>query len=280
MIFVAKTASDLTMHLGRLLASVIVLWASASAAQESPPQGGPPSRPAPEAEARQTYDRGRTQYDLGEYPAAISLFSRAYELSSAPALLFDIAQAYRLSGDCAKALEEYRHFVRLDPESQRRADADAYIASLGVECGARPPVPVGASEPVRVALDSAGATPRITEAARSDDHRSRSVTATRLGWTLLGAGLALGAGAGGLALWNDGRYSTWAKEDHALATAPADPAQRTSWVAHQNANDNLLSSIHGVDRATVVMAGTSMACIAAAAVIALVKLERAPEVAP
>jgi tetratricopeptide (TPR) repeat protein len=269
------------MNLSRPFACVILLYASSSAAEETPPaREAAPSRPDAGAEARQDYERGQTHYDLGDYPAAIALFRTAYELSSAPALLFNIAQAYRLSGDCAKALAEYRHFVRLDPQSSRRADADAYIVSLGAECGAKQPVPVAAPATAAPVLESGVAAPRPPQGDRSDVQGSKMAVSTKLGWALLGSGLALGIGAGSLTLWNDGRYGTWTREDRALSSPPpADPAQRATWVARQNANDNLLSSVHGVDRAAVVMAGTSAACIIAAAVIALVKHERPPEIA-
>ena len=265
------------MNLSRLVACAIVFY-SFSAAAEEPTPG--PHAPESEVDARQAYQKGQTHYDLGEYPEAIALFREAYELSSVPAFLFDIAQAYRLSGDCAKALGVYRHFIRLDPQSSRRSDADAYIETLGAECGTKrlPPAEPPVSVPPAAILG--GAAPQAPQPEPPDAHRPKTAVMPKLGWALVGTAAILGIGAGSLYLWNGDRYATWAKEDRALAMSGAvDPAQRASLVDRQNANDNLLSSIHGFDRATVVLAGTSAACVVAAAVIALVKLERPPDVA-
>jgi tetratricopeptide (TPR) repeat protein len=269
------------MNLNKLLACMIILHASTSAAREgSSASGASASGLDGETDARKAYEKGQNHYELGEYSAAVTLFRRAYELSSAPGLLFNIAQAYRLSGDCAKALDEYRHFVRLDPQSSRRDDADAYIAQLGAECGPKRPAPVAPQPAAPPIADVRAPNPRSPPYAPSSVPPPKMAISTKIGWTLLGTGLALGLGAGSLYLWNDGRYATWTKEDRALAMPPpTDGTQRTAWLERQNANDNLLSSIHGVDRASAILAGTSAACVVAATAIALVKRERPPEVA-
>src|SRR6476661_6658016 len=75
-----------------------------------------------EAEAKQLYKDAVTQYDLGEYDRAIEKFKAAYELSPAPRLLFDIAQAYRLKGsNCRNAVQFYRTYLRIAPDADNRA---------------------------------------------------------------------------------------------------------------------------------------------------------------
>ena len=62
----------------------------------------------PSPEARALYDKAIAHYDLAEYEAAIGEFKQAYELSHEAALLFNIAQAYRLKKDWAQALHFYK----------------------------------------------------------------------------------------------------------------------------------------------------------------------------
>src|SRR5688572_2308317 len=103
-------------------ASIVAIGSAAPPvrAQESARAGSATKGPASGAdkEGRSLFAQGQIHYSLGEYPQAVAHFRRAYELTAAPGLLFNIAQAHRLAGDCKLALEVYRHFVRLAPESQ------------------------------------------------------------------------------------------------------------------------------------------------------------------
>src|SRR4051812_27640544 len=102
----------------------------------------PAAGPAPAADAarrarvERLFEQGQAHYDLAEYEDAIARFREAYELSSAPLLLFNIAQAYRLKGECARALPAYRNFVRVAPDSTHRATAEEHVKKLQAECGA------------------------------------------------------------------------------------------------------------------------------------------------
>lgn len=66
----------------------------------------------PSAEAKKLYLEGKAHYDVAEYADAIAKWKQAYVVSKAPMLLFNIAQAYRLSGDCAQALRSYATYER------------------------------------------------------------------------------------------------------------------------------------------------------------------------
>lgn len=89
---------------------------------------------APSAET--LYDQGQVAYDRASYVMAIEKWTQSYELSGAPGLLFNIAQAQRLNGDCAHALSSYRRFVKIDPTSEQRALADDFIVELEPRCDA------------------------------------------------------------------------------------------------------------------------------------------------
>lgn len=91
--------------------------------------------PAARADARdeaaeQHYDRGMKAYDLGRFDEAIAEFEKAYELSSDPVLLFNLAQSQRRAGSAERALFFYRRFVKLAPTSPVRDKAEVRIAEL------------------------------------------------------------------------------------------------------------------------------------------------------
>ena len=54
--------------------------------------------------AEQLYDEGQQAFNRGDYPTAIARWRSSYEMSKLPLLVFNVAQAYRLAGDCAHAL--------------------------------------------------------------------------------------------------------------------------------------------------------------------------------
>jgi hypothetical protein len=107
----------------------------------------------PADDAAQIYELGQHAYDAKDYTEAINEWTSSYALSGAGGLLFNIAQAYRLRdqrGDCARALESYRLFIKLVPTSPQRRLAEGFIASLATCPDAEAPVPN--APPVRVAL--------------------------------------------------------------------------------------------------------------------------------
>jgi tetratricopeptide (TPR) repeat protein len=80
--------------------------------------------------AEEHYEKGQTHYDLGEFDDAIAEFKAAYELSRAPALLFNIAQAYRLAKNYEQAVFFYRSYLRADPDGEARASVEQWILEL------------------------------------------------------------------------------------------------------------------------------------------------------
>ena len=55
---------------------------------------------------------GTVALNLGKYDEAVEHFSRAYSIVQDPALLFSLAQAYRIGGKADKALAAYSAFLR------------------------------------------------------------------------------------------------------------------------------------------------------------------------
>lgn len=87
----------------------------------------PPQIPA---KARSLADRGRAAHDAGDYPTAIAAFTQAYVIAPSPALLFNLAQAYRLQGNCDDAALMYRRYLATGPGPEQRALAEAHLASV------------------------------------------------------------------------------------------------------------------------------------------------------
>ena len=165
-----------------LLAALLVATAHRAApAQESGTTG-----------AAELFRLGKEAYDRQEYARAAELFTRCHARSGDPSLLFNIAQAERLAGDCAAAAGHYRRFLAEVPQAKNRADAEAKLADMercaesqrsAAAAAAPPPV---APSPAVVALAPDRDSDRDREPARSP----------RTGlWIAGGGGVVLAASA-------------------------------------------------------------------------------------
>ena len=94
------------------------------------------AQPTPET----LYTEGQTAYERGDYGAAITKWQAAYDLSKENGLLFNLAQAKRLAGDCAGALTSYRNFVARDsdPTSDQHKLAGDFAQELASQCSEAP----------------------------------------------------------------------------------------------------------------------------------------------
>lgn len=88
------------------------------------------------AKARKLYREGQTQYDLGNFDEAIRLFKQAYSMSPFSSLLFNIAQAYRLKGDCQALFFYKRYLTVAGKKARNRASVEAHIKELTKTCRA------------------------------------------------------------------------------------------------------------------------------------------------
>jgi hypothetical protein len=77
-------------------------------------------------------------YEKGDYDGAIRAFTYGYALRPKPLFLFNIAQAYRKSGQDMNALAFYEKFQLAAPTSPYRAETQAYISYLRVRLGFEP----------------------------------------------------------------------------------------------------------------------------------------------
>lgn len=84
--------------------------------------------------ARELAEKGRKHHDAGDYAAAVAAFKEAYVLAPSPSLLFNIAQAYRLAGNCDESAWMYRRFLDTDPRGTQRQLAETHLGAVE-KCG-------------------------------------------------------------------------------------------------------------------------------------------------
>ncbi|MCB9565447.1 MAG: tetratricopeptide repeat protein [Kofleriaceae bacterium] len=93
------------------------------------------ARPAGSADDRARAETlaadAKVHFDLGEWAEAITGYEDAYRLYPSPGLLYNLGQAYRLAGDCARAVTTYKSYLRQAPDSSHRAVVEQHLAELG-----------------------------------------------------------------------------------------------------------------------------------------------------
>jgi len=103
--------------------------------------------------AKQLYDEGLRHFNVAEYPQAIESWKQAYLISKKPLLLFNIGQAYRLSGDCAQAMTFYDNYQNAEPSIKNQDELDHAIAACkAVEAKPVETKPVEPEKPVTPAI--------------------------------------------------------------------------------------------------------------------------------
>src|SRR6188508_1684296 len=97
----------------RLVFACAVLLTLATAPAQAQPTGD-------KKKALALYEKGNTQYNLGRWKEAITLFTQAYEEYNAPEFLFNIAQAHRQDENCSEALFFYRRYLANKPNATNK----------------------------------------------------------------------------------------------------------------------------------------------------------------
>jgi tetratricopeptide (TPR) repeat protein len=87
--------------------------------------------PLPTADQRKAakayVDAGLAAERQGDYEAAIQLYRKAHDLIPHPVLLFNMAQAHRLAGRRAEALDLYRSYLAAKPRGDLAAQAKGWV---------------------------------------------------------------------------------------------------------------------------------------------------------
>ena len=86
-----------------------------------------------EARARALAEEGTARFQQYDYAGAVAKFKEAFELNADPSFLFNIAQAYRLAGDCPNAADYYGRFLTEVPDPPNAEKIRGWHTSQ-VEC--------------------------------------------------------------------------------------------------------------------------------------------------
>jgi len=189
-------------------------------------------------EARDLYKKGMTHYELGEFDIAIDEFKRAYALTSAPGLLFNLAQVYRMKKDPEQAVYFYRTYLRLVPDAPNRADVEALLAENQALLDADRAKKRAEAEAAAAAAAQPGGAPSPSLTAPPPPPASpprRRPWRVEL-WSGVGAA-ALGVGAIAAAAALGARSASDAKQisdANAQGDVPWDAAQQALWRDGQN----------------------------------------------
>jgi tetratricopeptide (TPR) repeat protein len=90
--------------------------------------------------ARQHYQKATALFNLGEFTDAAGEYKEAYKVLPEPVFLYNIAQAYRLSGDLAKAAFFYNSYAHnaKDPATKHEAEVRAKKLEAQLASGKKP----------------------------------------------------------------------------------------------------------------------------------------------
>lgn len=153
--------------------------------------------------ARQHFQQGSKDFDLGLYDRAIAEYMAAYDAKPDPALLYNIGQAHKLAGHPEQAVRFYRTFLSRVPDAPNADEVRAKIAELQKaidqqqKAQSMPPdlvQPLGSVPPPSAPAEATPATAPLGPAAR-DGQRGRSETIAGIAVAAVGVA-ALGAGIG------------------------------------------------------------------------------------
>lgn len=81
-------------------------------------------------EAQAFFAKGETALNLGRYEEAADWYIKAYEAWPAPEFLYNIAQSYRLGGNCKESLHFYKRFKKLKEKDTEAPLSESKLAKI------------------------------------------------------------------------------------------------------------------------------------------------------
>ncbi len=142
---------------------------------------------------------GNKHFQLAEYDAAITDFKEAFRISDAPGYLYNIAQAYRLKGDCRSAATFYKNYLRRMPDAANAAKVRERVTEMDACAAKQPPdpVPTTPTEPPPVTTVT---TPPVTPPQTLPEQPAPQPDGNSRGWMTYTGIAGMGIGALGLGL--------------------------------------------------------------------------------
>jgi tetratricopeptide (TPR) repeat protein len=189
-----------------LLAALSAALAPRSAAAQGPasPSAGASASSADVERARQLHLEGLAHYEKRQYGRAINAYRKAYALVPAPGILFNLAQAYRLRGDCKRAYRAYKNFLEVvtdTPEANLAREHAQALRSCAKAPAEPEPAPAPAIAPAPVLApeltdETSAPPPPVVEPVVTIERSPRS----QAGQNKKIVGLGIGGAGGALAL--------------------------------------------------------------------------------
>jgi tetratricopeptide (TPR) repeat protein len=152
-----------------------------------------------ELAARQ-YEQAHARYVAGDVVGALAAMQEAYRLSRRPELLFNLGQLNRELARCGPAIEHYQRYLAELPAGPRADDAAHAIETLSPSCPDAPRARPAAVPTAERAPRPPAAPPPAPEEGAGPERRRHGSRSRIVGWSALGTGAAMGAGALALAL--------------------------------------------------------------------------------
>lgn len=155
-------------------------------------------------EVEQHLSAAAKHFEQREYAKAVAEFEAAYAIEPRPEVLYNLAQALRLGGDCRRAIASYEAFLASTPDAKlarlSRENIDLCKEILGD--------PVPTPSPALPTTPQAAPTPPAEPASHGDRVPIyRDITAIAL--TAVGVGI----GVTGTIVWLNGRDATRAANE-------------------------------------------------------------------
>ena len=172
--------------------------------------------PGDTREARQLAHRSIVEYNVGDFDRALADATKAYELDSRPAFLYNLGQCHRALHHWERAGFFFRGYLRENPAASNRAAVEALIAAMDASRrkeeaaaeraqGPAPATVLPLPAPLELPMRSASAVPAsqlevesrrsaVPEAAVSAGPPPRHVPAAA--WVTLGGGVAAALAGG------------------------------------------------------------------------------------
>lgn len=154
------------------------------------------------AEARRHFESGGARYKDGEFREAIDHFERAYEITHAPELLYNVGKCYEELEEGERAVENYEMYLRMKPDAEDSHEVRERIDRLsgdrdsGVEDEAGKEKGRGIPRGVRFQLDLGLSVPLGGEWERKALPLDLQFHFPLADWLYIGAGIVFGAFVG------------------------------------------------------------------------------------
>jgi len=179
----------------RLVLVVCAIAALGTAAAEADPTDATVAMSMPE-KAKFLADRGRQLQRDGKFAEALEAYKAAYVLAPSPGLLFNLAQAYRLNGDCDDAAWMYRRFLETEPSDDLRDLVNGHLQKLAActHAGFRTAIEPPAVPSAQAKVQEPSQPPRLVAVVEVPEHDG--LRDERVGtYLIVGGAVALAAAA-------------------------------------------------------------------------------------